>query len=99
MKGEIIRDGLGFSKIQELIEQNKYVIASVSSQIRFASQQPHLKPITQGGHLILITSLSKNGIFYHDPSGLYGQSQENAFLGIDRFNDFFAGRGMAITPN
>jgi hypothetical protein len=69
-------------------------IISVHSSIRSAQCHPPVR----GGHLVLVTSADDEGITFHNPSGLPGQSQENASIGWPTLSRFYAGRGITIQP-
>lgn len=98
LNAEVTKTGLNSSEIRKRLEQGQYIIASVSPKIRFAKRDRNLVPQSTGGHLVLITLVDEENIYYHDPAGIYEESQENAFLSLSRFDGFFAGRGIAIIP-
>lgn len=78
------------------IHEGNFVIASVHPTIRDLSPPPR-----KGGHLVLVTGYDRTDettpkLIYHDPAGLYGESQEYASAPVDTFNNYFAGRGVVI---
>jgi len=96
INSEVIKRNLNTKQIIKRLHNMEYIIASVSPQIRYANQNNMLVPNTRGGHLIVITGIDNEYIYYHDPAGIYNESQENASIPLSRFNHFFAGRGIAI---
>lgn len=79
-----------------IYRQADFVMVSVHPTIRTPEQTPFAK----GGHLVLLTAAEvEKGITFHNPSGDSLATQVNVNLGVDIFDQFFAGRGMAITVN
>jgi hypothetical protein len=68
------------------------VIASVHSSIRW----PGRTPPDRGGHLVLVTGAAGVFIRLHNPSGLPGVSQRDAWIAVTDFARFYAGRGLLI---
>src|SRR3990167_6800417 len=50
--------------------------------------------VHNGGHLVLITGFDdhKKTLFFHNPSGFFGKSQENCEISEKDFKKFFASR-------
>jgi hypothetical protein len=80
--------------IPALITRADYFIASVHSSIRW----PERTPPAKGGHLVLVIGTCGDAVLFHNPSGHDPRSQEYATMSLHRFDDFFAGRGIAILP-
>lgn len=80
--------------IPALIARADYFIASVHSSIRW----PERTPPAKGGHLVLVIGICDDAVLFHNPSGHDPRSQEYATMSLQRFDDFFAGRGIAILP-
>lgn len=68
-----------------------FVIASVSSEIRW----PQRPPSRQGGHLVLVHDAEDDELIFHNPSGL-GSTAANARCDTATFARFFAGRGIVV---
>lgn len=66
-------------------------MASVSPEIR----HPNRKNIRKGGHLVLVTGQTESDVFFHNPSG-FGANQANVCMQKERFETFFAGRGLIL---
>ena len=71
-----------------------FIIASVSSSIR----DPRLNLKSKGGHLVLVTGIGDKNISFHNPSGIYLETQINHTLPIKTFKNYYANRGIAIKP-
>lgn len=93
LKGKIISPMI-IEDILRALNKNKYVIASVSSDIR----DSNLTPRKKGGHLVLITgyNLNKGELSLHNPSGYYKKSQEHYQISFKNFKKFFANRGVIL---
>jgi hypothetical protein len=87
---ELTTDGIG-----ELLDAGRLVVASV----HYAIRRPHDPAPGRGGHLVLITSRTPDGtgFHFHNPSGT-DEATRTADLPVERFADYFAGRGMSLTP-
>ncbi|MFJ9038173.1 peptidase [Streptomyces sp. NPDC102406] len=85
---ELTTDGIG-----ELLDAGRLVIASVHHAIR----RPHEPAPGRGGHLVLVTSRTPDGagLHFHNPSGTDAATR-TADLPVQRFGDYFAGRGMSL---
>ncbi|MBW0254190.1 C39 family peptidase [Cellulomonas sp. PS-H5] len=68
-----------------------YVIASVSSEIRW----PDRRPSRRGGHLVLVHDIRDGHLIFHNPSGL-GPTAADARCRPERFAHFFARRGILV---
>ena len=68
------------------------MIASVHKWVRW----PHRNPPGLGGHLILVTGVAGGLVRLHNPSGMPGQSQQDALIKASSFTRFFAERGLVI---
>lgn len=92
LKAEIMT-GVEVVTIPQLLSRWQFFIASVHHSIRWPDQ----KPPSKGGHLVLITSASPQDVCFHNPSGHDRASQADAILPLDVFDQFFAGRGIAVS--
>lgn len=72
----------------------KYVIASVTPEIR----KPTLKPKLKGGHLILMLGydLDKRVFYFHNPSGISNATQSYAEINFSNFENYFSHRGIIL---
>lgn len=93
MRAEVITH-ISAHEIPALFARADYFIASVHSSIRWPDRTPPAK----GGHLVLAIEASTDTLVFHNPSGHDPRSQEYASMSLRRFDDFFAGRGIAILP-
>lgn len=75
----------------DLLDAGRMVMASVSKEIR----RPERDPERRGGHLVLAIGHHEGQIVFRNPSGHTPEARE-AILPLDRFNDFFAGRGISL---
>jgi hypothetical protein len=83
---------LSIDNLVQLLATGEWlVMASVSSEIRW----PATPPTRQGGHLVLAFDLDQDVITFHNPSGLSG-SADSAKCTLSQFQNFYAGRGIAI---
>jgi hypothetical protein len=89
---------LSLERVRDILHMPQTVMMlSVDPTIRNTSPTARRPPgPTAGGHLILATDASKEGVTFHDPSG-HSHGQSNVMLPWDRFDSFFAQRGIAIT--
>lgn len=94
IKAKIFRFFLTTSRIKKEIRKGNYFMVSVSAGIRKPIQTPEHK----GGHLVLVTGFDedKETLFLHNPSGFFGESQENYEIPEKDFKKFFAGRGILV---
>ncbi|MGW2229888.1 peptidase [Streptomyces formicae] len=83
---------LTVEEIVELLDGGRQVIASVHYEIR----RPHRPAPGRGGHLVLLTRRTAEGLLhFHNPSGIDADTR-TAELPTDRFEPFFAGRGVSL---
>jgi len=94
IKAKVFRIFLTIGRIKRELQNSNYLIASVSASIR----KPDHTPEHKGGHLVLITGFDdhKKTLFFHNPSGFFGKSQENCEISEKDFKKFFASRGILI---
>ncbi|MEV1024729.1 peptidase [Streptomyces sp. NPDC050264] len=87
---ELTTDGIG-----ELLDAGRLVIASV----HYAIRRPHEPSPGRGGHLVLVTARTPDGtgFHFHNPSGT-DPATRMAELPVERFGEYFAGRGMSVGP-
>ena len=67
-------------------------IVSVSPEIRYP-ERPNQR---QGGHLILLHGRGRDGVWFHNPSGI-APYQADVYLPFDTMTRFYAGRGMTLS--
>jgi hypothetical protein len=79
-------------QLPDIINNGALVLVSVHKTIR----TPDLDPPGQGGHLVLAVGTSPEHVMLHNPSGLPGQSQQFATLTWNRFDHFYAKRGVIL---
>lgn len=83
---------LALDELERVVAGDEVVLASVSSEIR--SLAPH--PRRRGGHLVLVHDSRGGRLRFHDPAGDRPQNSAGVWLGIDEFERFYAGRGVAV---
>ena len=93
IRAEVIT-GISASELPRIFERAEFFMASVHPSIRW----PERPPAGRGGHLVLGLECSTTAMTFHNPSGHDRRAQEFAQLSLDRFDEFFAGRGIAILP-
>lgn len=89
---------LSISGIQKILSDGGLVIVSVNPNIRGYQTA---KVGQKGGHLVLVTGYDKTQktIAIHNPSGFVSEdTQENHTLPTKDFVRFYAGRGIALSP-
>ncbi|MET8682724.1 peptidase [Streptomyces sp. NPDC004732] len=83
---------LTVEEICALLDEGRQVIASVHFEIR----RPHRPSPGRGGHLVLLTRRTAEGLLhFHNPSGIDAATRA-AELSTERFEPFFAGRGVSL---
>ncbi|MFF1379142.1 hypothetical protein [Streptomyces sp. NPDC058308] len=83
---------LTVEEIGALLDEGRQVIASVHFEIR----RPHRPSPGRGGHLVLLTRRTPEGLLhFHNPSGIDAPTR-TATLPADGFEPFFAGRGVSL---
>ncbi len=94
IKSRFFRFFLTIGQIKRELKKGNYLMVSVSASIR----KPDHTPEHKGGHLVLITGFDddKKTLFIHNPSGFFGESQENYEIAEKDFKKFFAGRGILV---
>ncbi len=86
------RPELPVADVRAELLAGRLVMLSVHPSIR-----THLiDPPRRGGHLVLAVGAGPAAVTFHNPSGLYGESQEYAEVPWDRFEPFYAGRGVVL---
>lgn len=93
IRAEVIT-GIGAAELPEIFERAEFFMASVHPSIRW----PERPAPGKGGHLVLGLACSSATLTFHNPSGHERHTQEQVQLPLTRFDDFFAGRGIAILP-
>jgi hypothetical protein len=92
LKAEVVT-GVEATAVPELLSRRQFFIASVHHTIRWPDQVPPQK----GGHLVLITSASRQAVCFHNPSGHDQATQADVVLPLDVFDRFFANRGIVVS--
>lgn len=85
--------GITAQQLPQLLNEQRYFIASVHPSIR----QPHQMPPRKGGHLVLVTAANQEALTFHNPSGDSVATRENVVMSLAVFSHFFAGRGITLT--
>ena len=86
------RPELPAADIRAELLAGRLVMLSVHPSIR-----THLiDPPRRGGHLVLAVGTSPQAVTFHNPSGLYQDSQQYAQVPWDRLEHFYAGRGVVL---
>ncbi|MGW7198963.1 peptidase [Streptomyces chryseus] len=78
-------------EILGLLDRGRSVMASVHYEIR----NPDREAPGRGGHLVLITARTPDGVHLHNPSGTTAATRA-ADLPLATFGRFFAGRGVSF---
>jgi hypothetical protein len=90
-----IHPRLPAESVGALLDSDSFVIASVSSEIRYPARSNTRK----GGHLVLIHGTSHDGLVFHNPSGV-PPYQADAHVSLTTFARFYADRAMQLRrPN
>ncbi len=84
--------GIVAADLPSLLQPGALFIASVHPAVRWLGGPPPQK----GGHLVLITQATPERVVFHNPSGHDEATQRDAVAPIDRFEEFFAGRGILV---
>jgi hypothetical protein len=87
---EVLPD-IGIEEIAARIDADTVAIVSVSPEIRYPAR-PNAE---RGGHLILLHGRDRDGVWFHNPSGV-APHQSDVWLPFDTVKRFHAGRGMTI---
>lgn len=86
------RPELPTGDIRSELRAGRLVMLSVHPSIR-----THLvDPPSRGGHLVLAVGADPQAVTFHNPSGLYQDSQQYARVPWDRLGPFYAGRGVVL---
>jgi len=86
--------GIVAADLSWMVQPGALFIASVHPSVRWLKGPPPKK----GGHLVLITQATPERVVFHNPSGHDEATQRDAVAPIDRFEEFFAGRGILFSP-
>jgi hypothetical protein len=89
-----VRGDLPHTDIAETVHAGGLAMISVHPWIRW----PERTPPRRGGHLVLVTGAGPGHLLIHNPSGLPGQSQQDARIGQATLDRFYAGRGVVFHP-
>ncbi|HEX3381996.1 MAG TPA: C39 family peptidase [Paraburkholderia sp.] len=73
------------------LDADTLAIVSVSPEIRYP-ERPNQQ---RGGHLILLHGRDRNGVWFHNPSGV-APHQADVYLPFATMSRFYAGRGMTL---
>jgi hypothetical protein len=85
---------LELRELADAVAGEEVVLASVGAEIRTLTPAP----ARRGGHLVLVFERSGDGgsIRFHDPAGNDPGNTRGVWLGLDQFERYFAGRGVAV---
>ena len=84
-------------EIRAHLEQHgNAVIASVTPAIRDLTVGARPNFPSRGGHLVLLTGITRGGVTIHNPSGYWPDAQADAPLSWEDFTRSFAGRGITV---
>lgn len=91
-----VRSPLVIKEIIIELDKGNFVITSVSPAIRDINSERNDR-----GHLVLVLGydLDKKLLYFHNPSGLPGKSQEYVKISFKDFEKFFNHRGIIIDTN
>jgi hypothetical protein len=84
--------GITAPDLARTVRPGALFIASVHPSIRWLKGPP---PKT-GGHLVLVTKATPEGVVFHNPSGDTEQTQVDVAVTNAQFAEFFAGRGVLV---
>jgi hypothetical protein len=79
---------LTIAELARAVTGDEVVLASVSAEIRDLPEQP----ARRGGHLVLVVDADRERLCFLDPAG----APEPVWLRRERFERYFAGRGVAV---
>ncbi len=87
------------SDIQTAVNNDEFLIASVSPQIRYRDGDP---PQSRNGHLVLVYGYYEHedeaGVILHNSTGFTSlNTQSHAYIPWKRFLDCFSGRGVFVS--
>lgn len=82
---------ISIEDIAARVDRDTLVIVSVSPEIRYP-ERPNER---RGGHLVLLHGRDRNGVWFHNPSGV-APHQADAWLPFETFGRFYAQRGMTL---
>lgn len=91
IKSDVVT-GVPVKNLAKVMQTSEFFLASVHHSIRWAERMPPQR----GGHLVLVTNVSRTCVTFHNPSGHTMATQQNVSLEHAEFDRFFAGRGIAI---
>ncbi|WP_329894830.1 C39 family peptidase [Streptomyces sp. SP17KL33] len=89
--GAAVHGTFDLAELIALLDDGHMVMTSVSKEIR----RPGRAPERRGGHLVLAIGHDNGRIIYRNPSGHTPEARQ-ASLPADRFDDFFAHRGISL---
>lgn len=73
-------------------------MVSVHASIRDAESGTP-PPSRIGGHLVLVTDCTDEGVTFHNPSGRTKETQSDVSMGWETFDRYFAERGILLTAH
>ncbi|MEE2040156.1 C39 family peptidase [Nocardiopsis sp. CT-R113] len=88
-----VRTGMDTAALTQELDAGRMVIASVHKEIR----RPERPAPGRGGHLVLVIGHHDGMVHFRNPSG-HRPDTVTAHLPAERFAEFFAGRGIVVTP-
>ena len=83
---------LPLAELVDAVAGDEVVLASVHRSIR----RPDEPPPARGGHLVLVFDVDDRGVRFNNPTGHLSSTQHGVRLPLDRFQQFYAERGIAV---
>jgi hypothetical protein len=85
---------LRLADLVQAVAGDHVVLASVNKAIRTPAEPPP----GRGGHLVLVIDADPalRRLCFHNPSGHHPSTQRNVWLDTERFQPFYASRGIAV---
>ncbi|MFF5896541.1 peptidase [Streptomyces argenteolus] len=87
----VVHRELSPAAVLGLLDEGRTVMASVHHGIR----HPERPAPGRGGHLVLLTARTDDGVHFHNPSGTTAKTRA-ATLPVPVLECFFAGRGVSL---
>lgn len=81
-----------------LTAPDRFAMVSVHASIRDAESGTP-PPSRIGGHLVLVTDCTDEGVTFHNPSGRTKETQSDVSMGRETFDRYFAERGILLTAH
>jgi hypothetical protein len=82
---------LALEELLATVRGDEVAFASVHREIRSPDPAPG-----RGGHLVLAIDADADRICFHNPSGTSPETRRAVWMDAERFEGFYAGRGIAV---